>query len=224
MPVVDPCLIRSWTPGGDRTVRLGVPLLDGYLDFVAARCRPNTVLATAHDLKVFFAVVGKAPAEVTSADVLAFMTAQRNGGDARLQVADGAAGVSTRTLRRRLSTVSGLFGYLHARGDVAANPVPRGLPTRRERSRPGQGVPLVRSSRTLPRILSPAEVDALMAALPPAAASRRRAFSVPPPSPGAGSCPRRRTPRTRGNAAGRPCRAALSGAPRYSRDRGPPDG
>jgi integrase/recombinase XerD len=165
MSVVDPCLIRSWTPSGDRTVRLGVPLLDGYLEFVAARCRPNTVLATAFDLKVFFAVVGKAPAEVTSADVLAFMTAQRNGGDARLQVADGAAGVSTRTLRRRLSTVSGLFGYLHARGDVAANPVPRGLPTRRERSRPGQGVPLVRTSRTLPRILSPAEVDALMAAL-----------------------------------------------------------
>ena len=47
MPVVDPSLIRSWTPAGDRTVRLGVPLLDVYLDFVAARCRPNTVLATA---------------------------------------------------------------------------------------------------------------------------------------------------------------------------------
>jgi integrase len=48
---------------------------------------------------------------------------------------------------------------------VAANPVPRGLPTRRERSRPGQGVPLVRAVRRLPRILAPAEVDALMAAL-----------------------------------------------------------
>ena len=48
---------------------------------------------------------------------------------------------------------------------MAANPVPRGLPTRRERSRPGQGVPLVRAVRRLPRILSPAEVDALMAAL-----------------------------------------------------------
>ena len=65
MPVVDPCLIRSWTPAGDRTVRLGVPLLDGYLDFVAVRCRATTVLATAFDLKVFFAVVAKAPAEVT---------------------------------------------------------------------------------------------------------------------------------------------------------------
>jgi integrase len=48
---------------------------------------------------------------------------------------------------------------------VAANPVPRGLPTRRERSRPGQGVPLVRATRKVPRILSPAEVDALTAAL-----------------------------------------------------------
>jgi integrase/recombinase XerD len=40
-----------------------------------------------------------------------------------------------------------------------------GLPTRRERSRPGQDVPLVRVTRLLPRILSPAEVDALSAAL-----------------------------------------------------------
>lgn len=45
----------------------------------------------------------------------------------------GEGGVSARTVRRRLSSVSGLFAFLHARGDVAANPVPRGLPTRRER-------------------------------------------------------------------------------------------
>src|SRR5262249_51359427 len=50
-------------------------------------------------------------------------------------------------------------------GDVGANLVPRGLPTRRERSRPRQGVRLVRAARRLPRILSPAEVDALTAAL-----------------------------------------------------------
>jgi integrase len=139
--------------------------VDDYLDFVAGRCRPNTVLATAYDLKVFFAVVGKAPGEVTSADVLEFVTVQCNGGEGRLQVADSVGGVSTRSVRRRLSSVSGLFGYLHARGDVATNPVPRGLPTRRERQRPRQGVPLVRSRRTLPRILTPAEVDALLAAL-----------------------------------------------------------
>jgi hypothetical protein len=60
--------------------------------------------------------------------------------------------VSVGTVRRRLSTVSGFYAFLHARGDVLANPVPRGLPTRRERSRPRQGVPLVRTTRRLPRV------------------------------------------------------------------------
>jgi site-specific recombinase XerD len=73
--------------------------------------------------------------------------------------------VSARTVRRRLSSVSGLFAFMQARGDVDANPVPRGLPTRRERQRPRQGVALVRTPRTLPRILQPVQVDALLAAL-----------------------------------------------------------
>ncbi len=67
---------RSRSAAGDLVVRLGVPLLDEYLGFLAGRCRPNTVLAVA-------------------------------------------------------------YGFLLARGDVAVNPVPRGLPTRRERQRPG---------------------------------------------------------------------------------------
>jgi peptidoglycan hydrolase-like protein with peptidoglycan-binding domain len=58
---------------------LDVPLLDDYLIFLAGRCRPNTVLATAYDLKVFFTVVGKEPADVVAADVLSFVTAQRTG-------------------------------------------------------------------------------------------------------------------------------------------------
>jgi len=143
-----------------------VPVLDEYVDFLAGRCRPNTVLAVAYDLKVFFTVVGKPPRRVRPVDVLAFVTAQRAGGQGRLQVAgDGGGGVSARTLRRRLSSVSGLYGFLLARGDVSVNPVPRGLPTRRERQRPGQGVPLVRVPRTLPQVLEPGEVDALTAAL-----------------------------------------------------------
>jgi len=75
------------------------------------------------------------------------------------------AGVSTSTVARRLSIISGFFAFLQARGDVAANPVPRGLPTRREHSCPGQGVPLTRRVRRLPRILTPGEVDALTGAL-----------------------------------------------------------
>jgi integrase/recombinase XerD len=166
MTGVDLRLVRSRNAAGDVVVRLGVGLLDDYLEFLAGRCRPNTVLAVAYDLKVFFIVVDKPPQAVRPADVLGFVTAQRTGGAVRrLRAVDETAGLSARTVRRRLSSVSGLFAFLQARGDVAANPVPRGLPTRRERQRPRQGVPLVRTPRTLPRVLEPDQVDALVAAL-----------------------------------------------------------
>ncbi|MCW2643624.1 MAG: integrase family protein [Dactylosporangium sp.] len=158
-------LHRSRNTAGDLVVRFGVALLDAYLEFLAVRSRPNTVVAVAYDLKVFFTVVGKPPRRVVAADVLGFVTAQYAGGRARRLQAVGEGRVSARTVRRRLSSVSGLFAFLQARGDVAANPVPRGLPTRRERQRPRQGVPLVRTPRTLPRVLEPAQVDALLAAL-----------------------------------------------------------
>ena len=165
MAFVDLLVTRLIGPSGQPVPRLGRPELDRYLDFVAGRCRPNTVLATAYDLKVFFSVVDKAPAEVTTSDVFGFITAQRHGGEGRLQSVGDGQGVSDRSVRRRLSTISGLFAYLHARGDVPVNPVPRGLPTRREKSRPRQGVPLIRPRRTLPKILTPGEVDALVGAL-----------------------------------------------------------
>jgi len=169
MALLDLCLIRSHRSAGESPVELGVPLLDDYLRFVAGRCRPNTVLAAAYDLKVFFTVVGRDPQEVKPGDVPAFVTAQRSGrasiGGVVEAVASEERAVSMRTVRRRLSTVSGLYAFLLVRGDVATNPVPRGLPTRRERQRPHQGVPLVRGVRTLPRILTPAEVDALTNAL-----------------------------------------------------------
>lgn len=67
---------RSRSATGDLVVRFGVALLDGYLEFLAVRSRPNTVAAVAYDLKVFFTVVGKPPRRVVAADVLAFVTAQ----------------------------------------------------------------------------------------------------------------------------------------------------
>ena len=118
MPWLDPCLTRSRNASGDLLVRLGVPLLDRYLEFLTVRSRPNTVLAVAYDLRVFFSVVSKPPHEVTSADVLGFVTAQHTGGRlGRLQPVRDGDGVSARTVRRRLSSVSGLFGFLLARGD-----------------------------------------------------------------------------------------------------------
>ena len=40
-----PCLVRSAGPDGEVRAGLGDPLVDDYLRFVAARTRPNTVLA-----------------------------------------------------------------------------------------------------------------------------------------------------------------------------------
>ena len=54
-----PCLVRSTGDDGIQVIRLGHPLLDDYLAFVAARARANTWLAVAFDLKVFFGVVAK---------------------------------------------------------------------------------------------------------------------------------------------------------------------
>jgi site-specific recombinase XerD len=154
--------------GGDVYV-VGHALVDDFLEFVRGRARPNTVRAYAHDLKTFFAVVGKEPTDVRAADVMAFVKDQRRArrGMANVvRISDGSAGLSSATIRRRLAAVSAFYGYLVARGDVGVdtNPVPRGLPTRRRR-RDGRGQPLVRSVRRLPRILEPDEVTMLMAAL-----------------------------------------------------------
>ena len=79
MSLLDPCLIRSQGPAGQLLVLLGMPLVDEYLEFLEGRCRPNTVLAAAYDLRVFFAVIDKPAAAVRPADVLGFITAQRTG-------------------------------------------------------------------------------------------------------------------------------------------------
>lgn len=77
-----PCLVRCSTARGESRFRLGDPLVDSYLQFVAGRSRPNTLRAVAHDLKTFFAVVDKPPIEVVPADVFAFLADQR--GDRRV--------------------------------------------------------------------------------------------------------------------------------------------
>ncbi len=158
-----PCLVRGEDP--DKVpIQLGHDVIDAYLRFVWARARHNTLLAVGFDLKVFFTVVPKDPSDVTTADVLSFIEAQRRPvrGDNVVRLEDGETGLSARTIRRRLSSVSGLFEYLVAVEAVAKNPVPKGLGSRTNGRR---GVPLIRSPRTLPKILDPAEVDALLAAL-----------------------------------------------------------
>jgi len=100
-----PCLVRA----AGTAPTLGHPVLDDYLRFVTARVRPNSVLATAFDLKVFFEVVEREPTQVSTGDVLAFVEAQRQPrqGENVVRIDDAEQGLSARTIKRRLSSVSG---------------------------------------------------------------------------------------------------------------------
>lgn len=164
-----PRLVQSHRSEGGTVISLGHRLLDDYLGLVAARARPNTVLASAYDLKVFFSIIAKDPVEVDTTDVLAFIKAQREPrrGAKVVRIEDGEAGLSARTIKRRLATIAGLYEYLIIRDDagVTRNPVPRGLAVRRPGQRAVRGVPLIRAPRTLPRVIDPDQVDALTAAL-----------------------------------------------------------
>jgi site-specific recombinase XerD len=148
-------------------VRLGHPLVDDYLAFVGARLRPNSWLAIGYDLKVFFTVVACEPSDVDISTVFRFLEHQRSPrrGRKMVRLEDAEQGLSARTIRRRLSSVAGLYDYLIIQGVVTRNPVPRGSTTRR-RKQPGlRGRPLIRAPRTLPRVVEPVEVDAFCAAL-----------------------------------------------------------
>jgi integrase/recombinase XerD len=165
-----PSFERHVRPDGEHVYRIGHQLIDEFLEFVVGRARPNTVRAYAHDLSVFFSVVKMDPLEVRPKDVMSFVTAQRRpkpGAENVVRIADGSAGLSAATIKRRLAAVSSFYGYLITRDDVevSANPVPRGIATRQSRSRGGRGLPLVRGVRRLPRILDPDEIDVLMGAL-----------------------------------------------------------
>ncbi len=160
-------MVRTTSGLGEVRYALGDRLVDRYLEFVAGRSRPNTLRAVAFDLKTFFTVIAKDPVQVTAADVFEFLADQR-GDRSVIRLADRESGLSARTIARRLSSVSGLYAYLVARGDtpVQASPVPCGLLTRRQGgSRRSRTVPLVRVPRTLPKILSPDQADRLVGAL-----------------------------------------------------------
>jgi integrase/recombinase XerD len=98
---------------------------------------------------MFFTVIDKDPADVVTADVLAFIKAQREPrlGDRVVRIEDGEGGLSARTIKRRLASIAGLYAYLIIRGDttITQNPVPRGLAVRRPGQRAVRGVPLIRA-------------------------------------------------------------------------------
>jgi len=97
-----PCLVRFVSGSGQVRYRLGERLVDRYLEFVAGRCRPNTLRAVAFDLKAFFTVTGKDPAGVTAADVFEFLAHQR-GDRTVVRLADRESGLSARTIARTIT-------------------------------------------------------------------------------------------------------------------------
>ena len=92
-----PCLARFVSGSGQVRYRLGDRLVDRYLEFVAGRCRPDTLRAVAFDLKTFFTVIGKDPVQVTAADVFDFLADQR-GDRTVVRLADRESGLSARTI------------------------------------------------------------------------------------------------------------------------------
>ena len=87
---------------------------------------------------------------MTTADVMDFVRAQqrpRSGPENVVQLRDSRSGLSPATVMRRPAAVSAFYGYLLTRGDtpLVPNPVPRGLPARRNRHEL-RGAPLVRGS------------------------------------------------------------------------------
>jgi integrase/recombinase XerD len=118
------------------TTRQLDPDVEGFLALAAARLAPRTVEAYRRDLAHLAVWLGRSPAAATTDDLAAYVAQLR------------ADGLAPTTIARRLAAVRSFFRHqvlLGARTDnPAANVV---LPKRR---------------RTLPRTLSPAEVERLI--------------------------------------------------------------
>lgn len=125
---------------------------------------PNPPRAVASDLNAFFTIVDRDPLEVTPADVYDSIREQRAPRGDGVVVA-WSSGLALSTVKRRLSSVSGLYRYLIELGEIDSTPVHRGMATRAPVVKYRRVTPLVRPARTLPQILSPGEVDRLVAAL-----------------------------------------------------------
>lgn len=160
-------LEREYANGQLTRLSLGLTLVDQYLDFLRCRCRYNTWLNYAHDLKVFFDAIDKPVIAVSTADVFRFIECQQQAISSPAQKSRTGS-VCIRTLKRRLSAVSGLYSYLLTRGDtpIQRNPVPSSLYLRGRLSgdKP-RGVPLLRAPQTLPRVVPVEQIQKFVGSL-----------------------------------------------------------
>ena len=110
-----------------------------YLDYLAAerRLSENTLQAYRRDLRGFLAVTAGPLDGLTREDIIDFLEALRS------------AGNSPRTMRRKLSTIRGFCRFLHSEGGMAGDP--------------SLDIETPAAGRPLPKFLSVAEVDRLLA-------------------------------------------------------------
>lgn len=159
-------LQREMDQGKVVGLSLGVAEVDAYLKFLKHRCRPNTWVSYGYDLQIFLNTVSKPVSEVTPADIFAFIQEQWDGpGDDDNRPYHTRTCLSSRTVKRRLTAISGFYEYLRVCGDtpLKANPVPRGLTARGtlwgNRLKNNALTPLIRVPQTLPRPLDSEEIS-----------------------------------------------------------------
>jgi site-specific recombinase XerD len=90
----------TWREGRVTTITTNSPHINHFLDLLRLSRAYNTWVSYSQDLKAFFTVIPKPPAQVTRADCLAFMKNQEQ------------SGYADATINRRLAAVSSLFNEL----------------------------------------------------------------------------------------------------------------
>lgn len=142
----------QWETGRVMDVTTSSPAVNHFLDYIKLTRAYNTWVNYAHDLKLFFAIVGKLPETVTRSDCLDFM---------RQQV---QAGYSNATINRRLAAVSSLFNELRLLDpeQYPHNPI---FPRQRVANRPKQSLYRKQPQR-LPQVVTIEELQAFFEILP----------------------------------------------------------
>lgn len=146
--------IIKWEQGRVVDVQTNSPPVNHFLELVRLTQAYNTWVNYAHDLKMFFSVVGKRPTAITRKDCLSFIKQQEQ------------AGLSDATINRRLAAVSSLFNELQLLDfpQLVTNPV---QPGRRQHTSNQVKRSLYRSQvERLPQIVSDSDLRQFLEALP----------------------------------------------------------
>lgn len=142
----------KWEAGRMMDVATNSPAVNHFLDYIKLTRAYNTWVNYAHDLKLFFAAVGKPPTAVTRNDCLDFMKQQVQ------------AGYTNATINRRLAAVSSLFNELRLFDPerYPRNPV---FPRQRIANRPNQSLYRTQPQR-LPQVVTHDELGTFFEILP----------------------------------------------------------